>query len=221
MKRVVQCPKCDAKLSVFDSGKPINQKCPKCRESFVVESEEAKSAGEDKPAAAAADSASEKKTDQPADAKADTKTDAKTPEKGDVKADAKPGTPADAKAETKAEDKTSGKPEEKAESKTDAKTEAKTDAKAEAVAGKDVAKKSIVKTAVSSQPKSTPSPEAAAPLPSHVDSSISYMDVMMILGLLVLSLIIQVVGIRKNAVRFNALDDQIQSLQAQLNTLKK
>jgi len=52
MKRIVQCPKCQAKLSVFDSGKPIKQKCPKCSENFVVESEEAKSVATKKETAA-------------------------------------------------------------------------------------------------------------------------------------------------------------------------
>ena len=42
MKRTITCPKCEAKLAVFDLGKPINQKCPKCGNVFVVESEEKK-----------------------------------------------------------------------------------------------------------------------------------------------------------------------------------
>jgi len=36
MKRIVQCPKCETKLSVFDLGKPISQKCPKCGNTFEV-----------------------------------------------------------------------------------------------------------------------------------------------------------------------------------------
>ncbi|MDR2850397.1 MAG: FYDLN acid domain-containing protein [Verrucomicrobiota bacterium] len=50
MKRVVTCPNCETKLAVFDLGKPINQKCPKCGNAFVVESEEKKdsAAGEEK-----------------------------------------------------------------------------------------------------------------------------------------------------------------------------
>ncbi|GEM_PF-1964074 len=40
MKRIIQCPQCEAKLSVFDIGKPISQKCPKCGNSIDVESEE-------------------------------------------------------------------------------------------------------------------------------------------------------------------------------------
>lgn len=46
MKRIVACPKCEAKLSVFDTGKPINQKCPKCGHAFVISAEGAKSAEE-------------------------------------------------------------------------------------------------------------------------------------------------------------------------------
>jgi len=44
MKRIVQCPKCEAKLSVFDSGKPISQKCPKCANTFEVTPEGAANA---------------------------------------------------------------------------------------------------------------------------------------------------------------------------------
>jgi phage FluMu protein Com len=36
MKQNVQCPKCEAKLSVFVLGKPITQKCPKCGNTFEV-----------------------------------------------------------------------------------------------------------------------------------------------------------------------------------------
>lgn len=42
MKRIVTCPTCETKLSVFDIGKPISQKCPKCNNTFVVESEDKK-----------------------------------------------------------------------------------------------------------------------------------------------------------------------------------
>lgn len=41
MKRIVQCPACGAKLSVFDLGKPITQKCPKCEHTFDVMPESA------------------------------------------------------------------------------------------------------------------------------------------------------------------------------------
>ena len=46
MKRIVQCPKCEAKLSVFDLGKPIHQKCPKCGNTFDVAPEGAADAAE-------------------------------------------------------------------------------------------------------------------------------------------------------------------------------
>ncbi|MCL1920740.1 MAG: hypothetical protein FWG50_06635 [Kiritimatiellaeota bacterium] len=46
MKRIVQCPQCETKLSVFDLGKPISQKCPKCGNTFEVTPEGAADASE-------------------------------------------------------------------------------------------------------------------------------------------------------------------------------
>jgi phage FluMu protein Com len=80
MKRVVQCPKCQAKLAVFDLGKPINQKCPKCKENFVVETAEAKGAEAAKEPTAETASAPVKpevKTELTPEAKEETKTDVK------------------------------------------------------------------------------------------------------------------------------------------------
>ena len=53
MKRIIQCPKCEAKLSVLDIGKPISQKCPKCGNSINLDSEQPSSEEkkDDKPAA--------------------------------------------------------------------------------------------------------------------------------------------------------------------------
>ena len=40
MKRIVQCPKCESRLAVFDLGKTISQKCPRCGNAFEIASEE-------------------------------------------------------------------------------------------------------------------------------------------------------------------------------------
>jgi phage FluMu protein Com len=49
MKRIVQCPKCESKLAVFDLGKTINQKCPRCGNAFEIQSEEKKEGAPEKP----------------------------------------------------------------------------------------------------------------------------------------------------------------------------
>ena len=102
MKRIITCPKCEAKLSVFDLGKPINQKCPKCNNAFVVESDE-KSAGAAEEGAAKKDAAvpadgAEKKSDAPPPSApaADKKEDG-----ADKKEDAAPKKPPESPAAVK------------------------------------------------------------------------------------------------------------------------
>ncbi|MDD2600548.1 MAG: hypothetical protein PHO37_15205 [Kiritimatiellae bacterium] len=36
MKRIVVCPSCKIKMQIFDIGKEINQKCPRCKNSFDI-----------------------------------------------------------------------------------------------------------------------------------------------------------------------------------------
>ena len=100
MKRTITCPKCETKLSVFDLGKPISQKCPKCGNNFTVESEEKKDAAKDsasepekKDAGVAAPTASEEKK---ASADAAAKPDAVPAKEADKKSaapTAKPSAP--------------------------------------------------------------------------------------------------------------------------------
>ena len=204
MKRIVQCPKCETKLSVFDSGKPINQKCPKCRESFVIASEEAKAVAPEKPIPSATLAQPEVKIEKAADPKVEAKTGPKE--------ETKP----EAKAEVKADSKAEVKPETKADAKTDAQPDTK------AAVSKEIAgAKPIVKPAASAQPKPSTVSGTVTPVTSHAECGISFGEVMVIMALLIFSLIIQVIGIRKNAIRFNQLQDQVQSLQSQLSTLKR
>ena len=40
MKRIVECPSCKTKMQIFDIGKEINQKCPRCQNNFEIHPEE-------------------------------------------------------------------------------------------------------------------------------------------------------------------------------------
>ena len=90
MKRIVQCPKCQAKLSVSDIGKPIKQKCPKCNENFVIESADAKAvdAKKEQPADAVPGSVNPEVKAEPKP-ETSTKPESKPEEKPEVKAEAK------------------------------------------------------------------------------------------------------------------------------------
>lgn len=116
MKRIIKCPKCEAKLAVFDIGKPINQKCPKCGNAFIVESEENKDKANSPaqadgkkqkeepvpasaaPAAAAPETEPKKETDAAAPVPVEA---AKTPEKEAEKTAPAPEAAAKAPAEEK------------------------------------------------------------------------------------------------------------------------
>jgi len=265
MKRIVQCQKCQTKFSVFDMGKTVTKRCPKCGESVVIEPEQAKSgdapatpppAAEAKPEVpdvkatepkteAKADAKTEPlpetkpeakpepKAETKTDAKSDVKTEPKTEAKAEVKTEAKPDAKADAKTETKpeakadvkADVKSDAKPDTKSDAKPDAKAEPKSDAKPE-TKGAPSPKEIAVKKPTSKPASSTPLPSAApaetlTPNMSHGDCGISFGEVVIIMALLVFSLILQVIGIRKAASRFNYLDQQVQSIQSQLNALKR
>jgi len=56
MKRIVECPSCKTKMQIFDIGKEINQKCPRCKSSFEIHPEKdpkANAVADTAPAAAA------------------------------------------------------------------------------------------------------------------------------------------------------------------------
>jgi len=49
MKRIVECPSCKTKMQIFDLGKILKQKCPRCKNDFEITPE--KSADDSTPAA--------------------------------------------------------------------------------------------------------------------------------------------------------------------------
>jgi len=163
MKRIVQCPKCQVKLSVLDIGKPINQKCPKCGESFVVESEEAKSVETKKePTSEAA----------PVSAKADDKADVKAEPKSKMKDEAK------------------------------------------AAVTESVTPKPAPKPA-------TPKP-AAEPLPATEEhlhhSGVSFLHIVVIMGLLLLVVVLQVMAKKNMEKRFSNLESQLSDVHKALSS---
>ena len=180
MKRIVQCPKCQTKLSVLDLGKPIKQKCPKCKETFDIESEEGKSVDTKKePSADAA----------PVAASAEPKPE--------VKADAQPGD--NTSAEPKAETKPEAKPEAKLEAKPDAKPDAKPEAK-EAAAPKPAPKPAAPRPAFEPAPR---------PDVHEHHGGLSFQHILVVIILLIFVLVMQFKTMYYVAQRFNDLESQI------------
>ena len=162
MKRIVQCPKCQAKLSVVDLGKPLKQKCPKCGELFVIESEEAKAV----------------------DAKKEPSAEA---------------APVSATPEAKAESQAAA-PEAKQESMPEAKENA--------------------------APKPAPRPAAPRPLPAPAPepefsvhhSGVSFLHIVVIIGLLILVIVMQVMAKKNAEKRFNSLETQLSDVHKALSS---
>ncbi len=204
MKRVIQCPKCQAKLSVFDIGKPINQKCPKCGNAFVVDSEDAKPAVDAKnetpvPAEAVAEKSA------PATPKTNTGKQAKN--KGDEKSEVQP--------EVKTEPKTEGKTDPQADSKSEAKaniTEEPTVSKADV---KDVTLPKPAPKPCLPKPDVTPSFEPE--FPEH-HSGVSFLHIVVIIGLLMLVIVMQVLAKRNMERRFVSLETQLSDVHKALST---
>ena len=196
MKRIVQCPKCQTKLSVLDLGKPIKQKCPKCKETFDIESEEGKSAVTKKEPTADAAPVAEGANSKP-----------------EVKADAHVGdkTNAETKAETKPDTKPEAKPDAKPEAKSDTKPEAKPDAKPES---KEAAAPKPVAKAAAPKPAAAPVPQ---PEVHQHHGGLSFQHILVVIVLLICVLLLQFKTMYYDANRFNELTTQISDMQKALS----
>lgn len=225
MKRIIQCPKCQAKLAVFDLGKPINQKCPKCGNAFVVESESQKAPAEETPAAAAPaeaapaaakpEAAPEKAGETQVEASGE-KDAVKPPTKknGKVKADK----PAEAAAEKKAD-----AAEKKAEEKTDApadKGEAAAAAPAPSAPKEITLKKPEERPAGSAparapaKPSAFPEPSAAEPV-AHV-CGFSFMHFLVVVGLLIIIVAMQAFAKVQSDKQYKKLIEHLQFIETKL-----
>lgn len=218
MKRVIQCPKCQAKLAVFDIGKPINQKCPKCGNAFVVDSEEAKPAADAKPDADAkpvAPVATEPAAVQPDVAKPKSKKMKAAESKAEAKAEAKPETKVDEKGEGTAESKTEAAPAPKTEAGPDVKPDAKEEPKA------------APKTDIKASEVSKPAPKSALPKPAATPSlepefpehhcGVSFLHLVVIIGLLMLVIVMQVLAKKNMERRFINLEAQLSDVHKALS----
>lgn len=213
MKRIVQCPKCEAKLAVFDLGKPINQKCPKCGESFAIESQEKKgeAAADVKVAAAAPEAAKPAEATPAPEAKADKPAPA-APAKPE-KADATASAPAAKPEEKKAADAPApaAKPEEKAPAKAEA-------ASAPAAAATD--KKEIaLKKPVAPAPAKTPGKPAAAPAeaePVLHHCGFSFMNLVTIIGLLAIIIVMQVLAKVQSDKQYKKVIEHLQFIESKV-----
>ena len=196
MKRIIPCPKCEAKLAVFDLGKPINQKCPKCGNAFTIESEE-KKADEKKPEEAVKTPAEKTETAGPAKPEEAKKTEeaAKTPEPAKPEVSEKPGA-APVAAAPAAEDK---KPAETKEKEITLKKPA--DAPAPAA-----------KPRAESKPAAPAMPELPEP---HAGGG-SMLPAALTIGLLIIVIAMQVISQKRANAQYANLIQHLQYIEKQL-----
>ena len=244
MKRIVQCPKCESKLAVFDIGKTINQKCPRCGNAFEIASDEKPEGAAGKtsekkkskkiaaPEAAAPEKEAGKETATvPAaekTASTDTKSAAeKTEPQPEAAAEKKPEEKAKAdekKAESTAE-KTALNPEGQAkadEKKTEVSAE-KPEEKAEGQEKKaDVAPKKEIAlkkpTGRPLAPAPAPAPEPEPPAPAH---GVSFLHIVVLFGMLLVVIGALVVSHKKTQARLDKMDKDINQIVKQIQALSK
>ncbi len=216
MKRIVTCPKCEAKLAVFDLGKPINQKCPKCGNAFVIESEE------DKEAVKTVEAAD---TGKPASDGAK-KAEASTSDVKTAVADVKAAEDAASKGKTAAQPdaiapdkKDAG---EKKSEDADKPSDKSPDKKEPAAKGKEIAlKKPVERPGGTDKPLTTPKrePGASDALDSagpHAAGGPSPLFSIVVAGLLILVIVMQVMMKVRAEKQYKTLIEHLQYIEKNL-----
>lgn len=203
MKRIIPCPKCEAKLAVFDLGKPINQKCPKCGNAFVVESEEKKPAEKkDEPAAQPAETAVASTQPVPGQPAAAPAKPAEEPKPADTAA--KPAEPEKAKETEKPSDAPAAPAA--AEKKADAPKEIQLKKPADAPVA-------AAKPRTETKPAPLPAiPETAEP---HAGGG-SILSTALTIGLLMMIIIMQVISQKRANSQYANLIQHLQYIEKQL-----
>lgn len=223
MKRTIQCPKCESKLAVFDTGKPIKQRCPRCGNAFEVASEEKKEAAASKLAEKKSKKITAPVTVSPEateaapvpvaapEATPALAADAAVPTT-EPKADAAAPT-TEPKAETAAAEKAADAAAPDPAPAPDASATAS--APAAAPDKKEITlKKPVGRPASSASRPATPAPADAAsvePMPAH---GVSFLHIVVLFGLIILVIIAMVVNTKKTQNRMTKIEDAIRQLQS-------
>ncbi len=232
MKRIVECPSCKTKMQIFDIGKEINQKCPRCKNSFEILPEK-----ETKPSAAETDAAPAAAAEiipeaiQPAPSVTQPEPAAETAQ---VKTESKA-------AEQPAEKKIQVKPPSKAAAKNSAASTAKPEAEAATDSPGPAAEKQAAEavTSLSAElPPSAPVPAAdtaakpsaitrksaaaakADSAPAHAPepplAGFSGMQFMILFVMLLIAIIMQVFFAKKQMSQISVINDNVKIIHSKM-----
>jgi len=207
MKRIVQCPKCESKLAVFDLGKPINQKCPKCGNAFIVDTEQNKT-GSTAPAAMPAETSTIAATPTASSPVVVTTT----PASKDVSAH--PQATSDAEP---AKMSLPTVPEATAPVPV-IPAPAVTSQLSSAPELKEVSLKKPVSKPAAPKPATPELSTAQEPIAHH--SGISFLHVMVIIGLLILTIILQVMGKKAAEKHYADLATRLSRIEVKMQSIK-
>ena len=205
MKRIVECPSCKTKLQIFDMGKALKQKCPRCKEDFDIEPEKSESDQEatPEPAVEKKESVEEKPEQKPVEETKETQkavSEEKAPEKD--------------KPEVKAGEKAPEKEKPEADKPAADEKKAGTDKK-ESPAPQSKPS-GLVKKPLSAASKPAPAPAPAAPSHEPPLAGLSGIQFWVIVALIVCMIIIQVVFAKKQMAQLSVVNDNLITIHGKL-----
>ncbi len=221
MKRIIQCPKCEAKLSVFDTGKPINQKCPKCGNSITLDSTNSSDEDKQDDKAATSDKNPEPEKKLPADGKtAENKGGTKENKESDKPAECKEGPKAENTSDKPAEGKDRAKdgkaPDKPAEGKDGAKDSKESDKPAESKDDAKESKKSDKKPQTKTTPVSSAALDDLDSLHIPETAGTGGLSKAIVIGALVIIIIMQMITKRSADKQYKTLIEHLQYIEKNL-----
>ncbi|MFA7171801.1 MAG: hypothetical protein WC340_00050 [Kiritimatiellia bacterium] len=242
MKRIVVCPSCKIKMQIFDIGKEINQKCPRCKNSFDIHPVKDKGKTADKgakeqpkdeaakktePEAPKSEAAKVTEPEAPKSELPEVKEEPKSADKpADKKITIKPPTQSTAKTDASTSDKkpaTDAKTAEADKPAADAKT-AEADKSAVDVKAAEVEKPaqesdkaagSLKKSKAACKP-ATPATPVSAPLPAAVVAGFSGMQFKILFVMLLVMIIIQLVFAKRQMTQLSIVNDNLKVIHKKL-----
>jgi phage FluMu protein Com len=211
MKRIITCPKCEAKLAVFDLGKPINQKCPKCGNAFVVESEEKK-----EPAKEEAKAEEPKKAEEPPKAEEPKKAEEAKPSDGPAEKEEKALAPAPDAGGEKVPARDAETPKAPVAEKTPAEDKKESEAKDKEIKLKKPAESPAPAAKPRAPVKSEPSSVEAPAVPETPAAGHSLLFPAVVVGLLLLIAVMQVMTKMRADKQYKTLIEHLQFIETKL-----